>query len=161
MSLFSFLDRDHSIARPGYSRWLVPPAALAIHLAIGQVYAFSVFVNPLLAYGPNWSHKEVGYIFSLAIAILGISAALFGRWLETAGPRKAMFVAAPWISGRCPGRASPLAGADLRRLRRHWRCGTWPWLHLARFNARAAGYLLPTQHGRDPGGFVCAWRARY
>jgi MFS family permease len=94
MSLFSFLDRDHSIARPGYSRWLVPPAALAIHLAIGQVYAFSVFVNPLLAYGPNWSHKEVGYIFSLAIAILGISAALFGRWLETAGPRKAMFVAA-------------------------------------------------------------------
>jgi len=32
----SFLDRDHSVARPGYSRWLVPPAALAIHLSIGQ-----------------------------------------------------------------------------------------------------------------------------
>ena len=98
MSLFSFLDRDHSIAKPGYSRWLVPPAALAIHLAIGQVYAFSVFVNPLLAYkaadGSSWSHKEVGYIFSFAIAILGLSAALFGKWLETAGPRKAMFAAA-------------------------------------------------------------------
>jgi MFS family permease len=98
MSLVSFLDREHSVARPGYSRWLVPPAALAIHLAIGQVYSFSVFVNPLLAFkaadGSVWSHKEIGYIFSLAIAILGISAALFGKWLETAGPRKAMFVAA-------------------------------------------------------------------
>ena len=98
MSLLSFLDRDRSIASPGYSRWLVPPAALAIHLSIGQAYAFSVFVNPLLAYkaadGSSWSHKEVGYIFSLAIAILGISAALFGKWLETAGPRKAMFAAA-------------------------------------------------------------------
>ena len=98
MSMFSFLDRDRSIAQPGYSRWLVPPAALAIHLAIGQVYAFSVFVNPLLAFsasnGSPWSHKQVGYIFSFAIAILGISAALFGKWLETAGPRKAMFIAA-------------------------------------------------------------------
>jgi MFS family permease len=94
----SFLDREHSVAKPGYSRWLVPPAALAIHLAIGQVYSFSVFVNPLLAYkgadGAAWSQKEVGYIFSNAIAILGISAALFGKWLETAGPRKAMFAAA-------------------------------------------------------------------
>jgi len=98
MAFLSFLDRDRSIAPPGYSRWLVPPAALAIHLAIGQAYAFSVFVNPLLAYkaadGSTWSHKEVGYIFSFAIAILGISAAVFGKWLETAGPRKAMFVSA-------------------------------------------------------------------
>jgi len=45
----AFLDRDRSVAHPGYSRWLVPPAALAIHLSIGQVYAFSVFKNPLLA----------------------------------------------------------------------------------------------------------------
>lgn len=98
VSLFSFLDRDHSVAPRGYSRWLVPPAALAIHLSIGQVYSFSVFVNPLLATraadGSTWSHKEIGYIFSLAIVMLGISAALFGKWLETAGPRKAMFVAA-------------------------------------------------------------------
>ena len=94
----SFLDRDHSVAHPGYSRWLVPPAALAIHLSIGQVYAFSVFKNPLLALhgtdGAAWSLKEVGYIFSIAIAVLGISAALFGAWLEKAGPRRAMLYAA-------------------------------------------------------------------
>ncbi len=94
----SFLDREVSVAPPGFSRWLVPPAALSIHLAIGQVYAFSIFKNPLLALkgadGAVWNLKEVGYIFSIAIAVLGLSAALFGRWLETAGPRKAMFAAA-------------------------------------------------------------------
>jgi MFS family permease len=94
----SFLERDRSIAPEGYSRWLVPPAALAIHLSIGQVYAFSVFKNPLLALhgadGSAWNLKAVGYIFSIAIAFLGISAALFGAWLEKAGPRRAMFYAA-------------------------------------------------------------------
>jgi MFS family permease len=94
----AFLDRDRSIAPAGYSRWLVPPAALAIHLSIGQVYAFSVFKNPLLALhgadGSVWNLKEVGYIFSIAIAFLGISAAVFGAWLERAGPRRAMFYAA-------------------------------------------------------------------
>src|ERR1700677_3304031 len=92
--MFSFLDRDHSVAPVGYNRWLVPPAALAIHLAIGQVYAFSVFKNPLLAYEHSWNLKAVGYIFSIAIAFLGLSAAMFGAWLERAGPRKAMFYAA-------------------------------------------------------------------
>src|SRR3984957_26473 len=94
----AFLDRDRSIAPAGYSRWLVPPAPLAIHLSIGQAYAFSVFKNPLLALqggdGSHWDLKEVGYIFSIAIAFLGISAALFGAWLEKAGPRRAMFYAA-------------------------------------------------------------------
>ena len=94
----SFLDRDRSVAHPGYSRWLVPPAALAIHLSIGQVYAFSVFKNPLLALhgadGTAWDLKTVGWIFSIAIAFLGISAALFGAWLEKAGPRRAMFYSA-------------------------------------------------------------------
>jgi hypothetical protein len=47
MGAFSFLDRSHSVANPGFSGWLVPPAALSIHLAIGQVYAFSVFKKPL------------------------------------------------------------------------------------------------------------------
>ena len=100
--MFSFLDRDRSVAPEGYSRWLVPPAALAIHLSIGQVYAFSVFKNPLLALhaadGSAWNLKAVGYIFSIAIAFLGISAALFGAWLETAGPRRAMFYAAVCFS---------------------------------------------------------------
>ncbi len=94
----SFLDGDRSLARPGYSRWLVPPAALAVHLSIGQVYAFSVFKNPLLALrgadGSAWSLEQVGFIFSIAIAFLGISAALFGAWLERVGPRRAMFYAA-------------------------------------------------------------------
>ena len=94
----AFLDRDRSIAPAGYSRWLVPPAALAIHLSIGQVYAFSVFKNPLLALhgadGSAWNLKEIGYVFSIAIAFLGISAALFGAWLEKAGPRRAMFYSA-------------------------------------------------------------------
>jgi MFS family permease len=98
MSALAFLDRSRSVAQPGFSRWLVPPAALAVHLSIGQVYAFSVFVNPLLAtHGADasqWNLEEVGAIFSIAIAALGLSAALFGKWLETAGPRKAMFVAA-------------------------------------------------------------------
>ena len=96
--MLAFLDRDRSVAPAGYSRWLVPPAALAIHLSIGQVYSFSVFKNPLLAMdaaGPHtWNLKAVGYIFSIAIAVLGLSAALFGAWLETAGPRRAMFYAA-------------------------------------------------------------------
>jgi hypothetical protein len=81
--------------------WLVPPAALAIHLAIGQVYSFSVFKIPLTRLigiakpGPDdWTQSQVAWIFSLAIVMLGLSAALFGKWLETAGPRKAMFVAA-------------------------------------------------------------------
>ena len=94
----SFLDRDRSLASPGYSRWLVPPAALAIHLSIGQAYAFSVFKNPLLALhgadGSSWNLKAVGYIFSIAIAFLGLSAALFGAWLERSGPRRAMFYSA-------------------------------------------------------------------
>jgi len=100
--MLPFLDREHSIAKPGFSRWLVPPAALAIHLSIGQVYAFSVFKNPLLALkdadGSAWSLKEVGYIFSIAIAVLGLSAAVFGKWLEKEGPRKAMFVSATCFS---------------------------------------------------------------
>src|ERR1700760_3766028 len=94
----SFLDKQSSVAPAGFSRWLVPPAALAIHLSVGQVYSFSVFKNPLLALstanGLHWNMKELGYIFSLAIAVLGVSAALFGAWLERAGPRKAMLVAA-------------------------------------------------------------------
>jgi hypothetical protein len=47
MASLSFLDHEKSIAHPGFSRWLVPPAALAIHLCIGQVSAFSVFKIPL------------------------------------------------------------------------------------------------------------------
>jgi len=97
----SFLDRERSIAHPGYSRWLVPPAALAIHFCIGQVYSFSVFKIPLThllgvdrSLPGDWKQTQIGWIFSLAIVMLGVSAAIFGKWLEDAGPRKAMFVSA-------------------------------------------------------------------
>src|SRR6202451_1127627 len=97
----SFLDRQNNIAPPGFNRFLVPPAALAVHLSIGQVYAFSTFNLPLTkllgithSVPGDWDLKEIGWILSIAIAILGIAAAVFGRWVERAGPRKSMFVAA-------------------------------------------------------------------
>lgn len=100
------LDRAHTIAPPGYNRYLVPPAALCVHLCIGQAYAFSTFNLPLSrltglthpAPG-DWTLVQLGWIFSIAIVFLGLSAAVFGRWVETAGPRKAMFVAALCFSG--------------------------------------------------------------
>ncbi len=102
----NFLDRAHSVAAPGFSRWLVPPAALCIHLAIGQAYAFSVFNKPMSqligvsAPAPgDWSIPALGWIFSLAIVFLGLSAAFAGKWVERAGPRKAMFTAALCFSG--------------------------------------------------------------
>ncbi len=102
----SFLDRQSTIAPVGYNRFLVPPAALAVHLSIGQVYAFSTFNLPLTkligishtAPG-DWKLAQVGWTFSIAIAILGLSAAVFGRWVERVGPRKSMFVAALCFGG--------------------------------------------------------------
>jgi MFS family permease len=106
VALLSFLDRERIIAPPGYSRWLVPPAALAIHLSIGQAYAFSVFNLPLsrliggTASAPaDWKLSTLGWIFSLAIVFLGVSAATWGAWLERVGPRKAMFVSACCFAG--------------------------------------------------------------
>jgi MFS family permease len=103
----SFLDREHTVAPPGYSRWLIPPAALCVHLCIGQAYAFSVFNLPMTkllgitqSTPDDWKLTELGWIFSLAIFFLGVSAALLGRWVEEGGPRKAMFTAALcWAGG--------------------------------------------------------------
>jgi MFS family permease len=98
---FAVLDKEQSTASSGYNRWLNAVAALAIHLSIGQVYAFSVFNLPLTkligitnSAPQDWNLATLGWIFSSAIAFLGISAALFGKWVETEGPRKAMFVSA-------------------------------------------------------------------
>ena len=106
------LERDHIIAQSHFNRWLVPPAALAIHLCIGMAYGFSVFWLPmshLLPGAPacshgflaelsatdcNWSVPDVTHIFETFIAMLGISAALWGAWLEHAGPRKSGLLAA-------------------------------------------------------------------
>jgi MFS family permease len=115
------LDRDRFIAQPGFNRWLVPPAALAIHLCIGMAYGFSVFWLPLsralgvktAAACPNltlvsalftttcdWRVADLGWMYTLFFVFLGSSAALWGGWLERVGPRRAGVVAACcWCGG--------------------------------------------------------------
>jgi MFS family permease len=87
------LAKDRIIAPSDYNRWLVPPAALAIHLSIGMAYGFSVFWLPLSRDG-GWKVSTLGVMYSLFFIFLGSSAAIFGRWVEREGPRKAGFVAA-------------------------------------------------------------------
>jgi MFS family permease len=96
-----FFSKERTTAGHRYNRWLIPPAALAVHLCIGQVYAFSVFNDPLTrligvsASAPeDWKLSTVGWIYSLAIVFLGLSAAFGGKWLERVGPRRTMFTAA-------------------------------------------------------------------
>ncbi|MEW9614693.1 OFA family MFS transporter [Shinella sp. S4-D37] len=117
----SILDRERIIAKPGFNRWLVPPAALAIHLCIGMAYGFSVFWLPLSKSIPgaadpacadlnllsalftttcNWRVADLGWIYTLFFVLLGCSAAIWGGWLERVGPRKAGFVSACcWCGG--------------------------------------------------------------
>src|SRR5580704_9500593 len=129
-----FLDREATIAKAGFNRWLVPPAALAIHLCIGMAYGFSVFWVPLgravavargapkpiacpgdatsfagklaitghalFATDCDWTQFDLGWMFTLFFLVLGSSAAIWGGWLEHAGPRKAGVVAAVcWAGG--------------------------------------------------------------
>ncbi|WP_136067187.1 OFA family MFS transporter [Modicisalibacter radicis] len=119
-----FFARERTIAGPNFNRWLVPTAALAIHLCIGMAYGFSVFWLPMsneIANAPasctniglmqalttttcNWSVSQVTYIFGIFIAMLGVSAAIWGAWLEHAGPRKAGCIAALcWGGGMIVG----------------------------------------------------------
>ena len=102
----SWLDRSHTVAKPGFTRWLVPPAALCVHLCIGQVYAFSVFNLPMTkllgianSAAGDWKLTELGWILSIAILFLGLAAAFTGTWLDRVGPRKAMFTAALCFGG--------------------------------------------------------------
>ena len=111
----SWLDKSSTIAKPGFNRWLVPPAALAIHLCIGMSYGLSVFWLPLskaiagdapaqcksitvldalFTATCNWRVSDLLVTFTIGIVCLGLSAAVFGGWLERAGPRKAGLVAA-------------------------------------------------------------------
>jgi MFS family permease len=95
----SFLARERIIARPGFNRWLIPPAALAVHLCIGQAYATSVYKAALVAHFES-SLTAIGIIFSIAIVMLGLSAAVFGTWVDKNGPRAAMFTSACfWSAG--------------------------------------------------------------
>lgn len=128
----SFLSKERIIASPDYNRWLIPPAALAVHLCIGMAYGFSVFWKPLgkevlvngepaaacaagaasfaeklsgtahalFATDCNWTQFDLGWMYTLFFVLLGCSAALWGGWLERAGPRKAGVVATLcWVGG--------------------------------------------------------------
>lgn len=81
------------------SRWTIPPAAVAIHLCVGSVYAWSVFNKPIEALHPEWPRGAAAYTFSIAIALLGLSAAFGGTWLERHGPRRAATTAALLFGG--------------------------------------------------------------
>src|SRR5262245_55949837 len=118
----SLLAKERTIAAPGFNRWLVPPAALAIHLCIGMAYGFSVFWLPLskslgitqsiacpanvgfwgelFATDCDWKISTLGWMYTLFFVFLGCSAAIWGSWLERAGPRKAGVVSAVcWCGG--------------------------------------------------------------
>ena len=118
------LSRQRIVASAGFNRWLVPPAALAIHLCIGMAYGFSVFwlplsnavgisapiacaadagvLNALVATGCDWKVSDLGWMYTLFFVFLGSAAAIWGGWLERSGPRKAGFVAAIcWCGGLC------------------------------------------------------------
>ena len=122
MALFDFLEKERTVAGPGFNRWLVPPAALAIHLCIGMAYGFSVFWLPLsraigikdpvacakdmsffteiFSTTCDWKISMLGWMYTLFFVFLGSSAAIWGGWLEHAGPRKAGFVSAVcWCGG--------------------------------------------------------------
>jgi MFS family permease len=114
------LDREHTVAKAGFNRWLVPPAALCIHLCIGMAYGFSVFWLPLsraigltapkacpdpslwqelFTTACDWRVASLGGMYMLFFFVLGVSAAIWGGWLERVGPRKAGVVAACCWSG--------------------------------------------------------------
>jgi MFS family permease len=119
---FDFLNKEYTIAKPGFNRWLVPPAALAIHLCIGMAYGFSVFWLPLskalgikesiacsadssffdqvFSTTCDWKISMLGWMYTMFFVLLGVSAAIWGGWLERAGPRKAGVVSALcWCGG--------------------------------------------------------------
>ncbi|MBI2969947.1 MAG: OFA family MFS transporter [Gammaproteobacteria bacterium] len=138
--MFNSLAKERTIAKPGFNRWLVPPAALAIHLCIGMAYGFSVFWLPLshavgitqtaacaqdldwftqlvIAPGCDWKISTLGWMYTLFFVYLGSSAAVLGGWVEHAGPRKAGFVAACCWGG---GFLISAAGVYIHEIRLLW-----------------------------------------
>ncbi len=101
-----YFQKSSSEEGGDFNRWRIPPAALAIHLSIGQAYSFSVFNLPLTKLlgisqtaSGDWKLTQVTVVFSIAFFMLGLSAAVFGKWLEKAGPRLAMFFATVLFGG--------------------------------------------------------------
>ena len=133
------LSRGRIIAQPGFNRWLVPPAALAIHLCIGMAYGFSVFWLPLsravgikrpiacaagssladrlVTTSCDWQVSDLTIMYTLFFVVLGSAAAIWGGWLERAGPRKAGVVSA---SCWCGGMVVSAAGIYLHQLWMMW-----------------------------------------
>ena len=134
-----FLDRARTVAGPGFNRWLVPPAALAIHLCIGMAYGFSVFWLPLsrvlgvdksiaapadtgvltmlFTTQYDWRVSDVTLLYTLFFVFLGSSAAIWGGWLERVGPRRAgVYAALCW----CGGLVISAAGVYLHQLWMMW-----------------------------------------
>ncbi|MEQ8289991.1 MAG: OFA family MFS transporter [Gammaproteobacteria bacterium] len=112
------LHKEHIVAKEGFNRWLIAPAALGIHLCIGSVYAWSLF-NPSLikrlgvvtSAADDWSLRSVVWIFTVAIVFLGLSAAVAGKWLEKVGPRMVGSLAAVcWGGGFMIGGVGILTG---------------------------------------------------
>jgi MFS family permease len=139
MTAPGFLARERTIAGPGFSRWLIPPAALAIHLCIGMAYGFSVFWLPLskalgitrsiacpadmgllgrmVSSTCDWKVSDLQGTFILFFVFLGSAAFAYGGWLERAGPRKAGVVAAIcW----CGGLAIAAFGISIHQLWLLW-----------------------------------------
>ena len=137
--IWDLLSKERIVAGPGFNRWLVPPAALCIHLCIGMAYGFSVFWLPLsrainakaaiacpadmsffarmFAASCDWKISELGWMYTLYFVFLGAAAAVWGGWLERAGPRKAGFVAACcW----CGGLVFSAAGVFLHQIWMMW-----------------------------------------
>src|SRR6201987_3309682 len=154
------LSRERIIASKGFNRWLVPPAALCIHLCIGMAYGFSVFwlplsraigltqpkacadaslLNELFTTTCDWHVASMGWMYTLFFFVLGVSAALWGGWLERAGPRKAGVVAACcWAGGLVLG----AIGVYIHQL---WLM----WLGSGGIGGGGRGFWL-NFHGGDP-----------
>jgi MFS family permease len=116
--MLDLLSKQHIVAKEGFNRWLIAPAALGIHLCIGSVYAWSLF-NPSLikrlgvvtSAADDWTLKSVVWVFTVAIVFLGLSAAVAGKWLEKVGPRMVGTVAAfCWGGGFVIGGIGILTG---------------------------------------------------
>ena len=112
----NFLSREATVAKPGFSRWLIPPAAVAVHMCIGQVYAFSVFNKPLSA-ELGVAVSSVQWAYMIALVMLGLSAAFFGKWVERSGPRKTMLAACACF---CGGLLLAALGVKLKMLWLIW-----------------------------------------
>ena len=133
------LSKQHIIAKPGFNRWLIVPAALGIHLCIGSVYAWSIFnpalvkqVGVVVSAADDWSLKSVVWIFTVSIVFLGLAAAIAGRWLEQVGPRMVGVVSACcWGGGFIIGGMSvslPTSYGCCTLVTGCWAVAAWAWV---------------------------------